>query len=133
MLYVWRKPTLLCSHSLQPARYTQSLPVGDHDFMFQFIAFEKHGGTGMGEYLLGLITLENLQLPSIGYGPVLVQIGNQGEFSIAVIPELIQVAFVKTVIVINGVMKFAGIDTGITALVQTGDKFISQLQELLFK
>lgn len=51
----------------------------------------------------------------------------------AITPELIQVTFVKTVVVIDRIVKFAGIDTGITALVQAGNKCIGQLKEFLFK
>lgn len=46
--------------------------------------------------------------------------------------ELVQVLFIKTALLVQGIMEFISRDAGVTAAVQIGHKLIHQVEKIIF-
>lgn len=128
---IWAAPESLLLN-LQPPRNTQPRPVGAQYLVFQFAAFEKHTFAVARRNRLYLVGVVDAQFPAIRFLPAGIQIHNHRIGPALVVPELIEVFFIKSAFFIQGIMKLISADAGIAGAVQIADKTVHQFEKGIF-
>jgi len=99
--------------------------------MLQFTAFKKNHLTVGRRYGRFLVRLIDHQLAPIGLFPMTVEINDDGILPAFIVPELIEVTFVKSSFFIEGEVKFMFRNARIAGAVQVQDEAIDQRQEFI--